>query len=380
MPVDCVKEVVQEAFSRIEDRRCPSEKVTKIKLVDVLITVMCGVLCGLQKYEEIEEYGKQKFRFLHEYFGVERTPSDSTISRIMSMIDGDKVAQAIIEIMQAQILDMGEILAVDGKTMRGTSKKDEPHSALQILTAYLVESGIVLGQEAIREKTNEIPVFQEMLDRMDVKGKIITADAMHCQRKTCKKIIEGGGDYVFGLKGNQETLLNEVQLFFKDKINADAIVSYAAPLEKNGGRLEKRTIAVCYDAGWLSAMDEWVGLKTVVAVKRIVTDQSGTTEETSYYISSLERTPEELLKIIRKHWGIESMHWLLDVVLGEDDSRIVSENGNKSFNAFRKLALSLHRQFINKLSKKTKPTTSVDMLHCLLSSNFLVTVLSQSLK
>lgn len=371
-----IKHVVREAFLDIEDPRCPSDKVTKIRLVDVLIVVMCGVLCGLQKYEEIEAYGKNNFEFLHDYFGVENTPSDSTISRIMCAVDGDKVAQAIMKIMQLHVLETGNILAVDGKAMRGTSKNGEPHSALQILTAYLVESGVVLGQASIHEKTNEIPVFQDMLENLDIKEKIITADALHCQHKTCEKIIGGGGNYVLGLKGNQGTLREDVGLFFGDRVNACDIQTYNAPIEKNGGRLEKRIISVCYDTSWLSAKDEWKGLKSVIMVDRSITSSKGTTTETSYYISSLDKAPSELLDITRKHWGIESMHWLLDVIWDEDNSKIVSDNGNKSFNAFRKLAIMFHRNYIKNLSKKTKPTTTINMLNCLMNNNFLVTILS----
>lgn len=374
--MDHIKQAVREAFLEIEDPRCPSDKVTKIRLVDVLIVVMCGVLCGLQKYEEIETYGKNNYRFLHDYFGVQNTPSDSTISRILCIVDGDKVAQAIIKIMKLHVLDAGNLLAVDGKAMRGTSNNGEPHSALQILTAYLVESGVVLGQASIHEKTNEIPVFQEMLKNLDIKGKIITADALHCQHKTCEKIIDGGGNYVLGLKGNQGTLKEDVELFFGDRVNVGDIQIYNAPIEKNGGRLEKRTISVCHDTSWLSVKDEWKGLKSVIMVDRTTTSSKGTTSETSYYISSLDKDPIDLLDIIRKHWGIESMHWLLDVIWDEDDSKIKSDNGNKSFNAFRKLAIMFHRNYIKNLSKKTKPTTTVNMLNCLMNNSFLVTILS----
>jgi len=372
-----LKQIVRSTFSDIEDPRCPSEKVTKIRLADVLIVIMCGVLCGLQKYEEIEAYGRNNFEFLHNYFGIENTPSDSTISRIMCALDGDKVAQAIIKIMQSHVLETGDILAVDGKAMRGTSKKGEPHSALQILTAYLVESGVVLGQASIHEKTNEIPVFQEMLENIDVAGKIITADSMHCQHKTCEKIIDGGGGYVLGLKGNQGTLKDDVELFFNDPVNSGDVQTYSAPVEKNGGRLEKRKVSVCNDTTWLSANNEWKGLKSVIMVERTTTSSSnGTSSETSYYISSLDKKAAEFLDIIRKHWGIESMHWLLDVVWEEDNSQILSDNGNQSFNAFRKLAIMLHRNYIKGLSKKTKPTTTVNLLNCLMSNNFLVTILS----
>ncbi len=119
------------------------------------------------------------------------------------MVDGKAVGEVILQAMRDKIVSRGNVIAVDGKAIRSTGEKDKPHSALQILSAYLTENGVTLGQESIHEKTNEIPIFQQMLDYLDVQGKVITADAMHCQRETCRKIIEKKGDYVLGLKNNQ---------------------------------------------------------------------------------------------------------------------------------------------------------------------------------
>jgi predicted transposase YbfD/YdcC len=274
--------------------------------------------------------------------------------------------------------ELGNIVAVDGKAIRSTAQKGKSHSAMQILTAYCVESGVVLGQAAIPEnkKTNEIPVFQELLDNINITSKTVTADAMHCQKETSIKIIKKNGDYVFGLKGNQGNLFEEVKLYFDDLINKADIQTYAEPKEKNGGRIESRKIAVCYDPVWLSMINEWQGLASVIAVTRKITDKYKTTVETEYYISSLSAPPKFLLETIRHHWGVESMHWLLDVVFDEDETRFIDENANQSLNILRKLALMFHRNYIKGLNKKTKPTTKVNMLQCLLRSEMIVTILS----
>jgi predicted transposase YbfD/YdcC len=262
---------IREKFSIIEDKRHPS--YIEHNLSDILIIIMCSVLCGLDGLAEICALSVNKARFFKEKYGIEQIPSKPTFSRILNLLDGDAVAAVIVEIMleKAKFMkNMGNILAVDGKAIRSTSKKGHPHSALQILTACLTESGVVLGQKSIHEKTNEIPVFQEMLKTLNVQGLTVTADAMHCQKETCKKITEKGGHYVFGLKENQKLLYEDVALFFNERINKDCTESFSTT-EKNGGRIEKRICTKITDISWLSAKDEWIGLKVIFSVRRITT-------------------------------------------------------------------------------------------------------------
>lgn len=171
-------------------------------------------MCGLDKLGDIVTFAENKAKFFKDNLEIEKIPSKATMSRVLSVIDGQKVAQVIIDIMKTAFNKNEKVIAVDG---RSTSKTDKPHSVLQIITAYLTESGVVLGQEKINEKTNEIPVLQQMLEYMNIKGKTITADALHCQKETCKKIIKKEGNYVFGLKENQKTLYKDIELYFKSE-------------------------------------------------------------------------------------------------------------------------------------------------------------------
>ena len=362
---------IREKFSIIEDSRHPS--YIDHKLTDILIVIMCSILCGLDELADITVYAQNKADFFKKNFGIEQIPSKPTLSRILNMIDGEAVAKVIIEIMIENVDFWGNIIAVDGKAIRRASEKGKPHSALQILTAYLTESGVVLGQKSIHEKTNEIPVFQEMLGYLNIKGKTITADAMHCQKETCKKIIESGGNYVFGLKENQKLLYDDVELFINDKINAENLEEFTT-IEKNGGRIEKRICQKVTDISWLNARNEWAGLKSVFAVRRIVTTKHTITDETSYYITSLSTTSKELLYISREHWKIESMHWLLDVAFSEDECGLLSESGQSILNILRKLALLLHKQYIGKLTKKC--TVKASLLKCLMSEDFLCEIIA----
>ena len=319
-----IKEYLQEKFRRIKDER--HQSYVEHKISDILIIVMSSVLCGLDQLADIMVYAQNRKEFFKNNFGIEQIPSKPTFSRVLNMMNGSEVAKIIIEIMKERADIVGDIIAVDGKAIRSTSEKGKAHSALQILTAYLTESSIVIGQEAIHNKTNEIPVFQAMLDLLDITGKIITADAMHCQTKTCEKIIKSGGNYVFGLKENQKNMFDDVVLYINSGLHKENI-SIASTLEKSRGRIEKRICRKVEDISWLHGRDEWKGLNTVFSITRITTAKGKTTTETNYYIGSVDVTAEELLRIVREHWKIESMHWLLDVVFSEDECRLLSENG-----------------------------------------------------
>jgi len=378
MGVKAMRELCEKYFSGIEDTRCQCD--VEHKLVDVLIIIMCAVLCGLDKPDDIEAYGKEKLSFLNKHFGITKVPSDSTLSRIMNMVDGDAVSGCIVKIMQERLGISGEIIAVDGKTIRSTGKRDGVQEKLHILTAYMTENGVTLGQLAVNEKTNEIPVMRELLEMVDIQGKIITADALHCQKETVKKIISQGGNYVLGLKGNQEIFFEEIKSYIDDCIEDKNIeVETATTTEKNKDRLEQRTIYKAPNLDWLANKDEWSGLKTAFCVQRKITTKRGVSNETSYYIASIDLPAARLLEIVREHWKIESMHWLLDVVFTEDDCRLLSSNGQKTLNTFRKLAIALHKNYVSSLTQKTKPSFSNNMLKALMNNELLLKVLGVSL-
>ena len=357
---------IRDKFGDINDLR--HQGYIEHKLSDVLIIVMCAVLCGLDELGDILLFAQSRLKLLTERFGIEKIPSKPTLSRILSMVDGEAVGKAIVEIMKEMAGTDGDIVAVDGKSICRTHKDGYPHSALQILTAYLTESGVVLGQQSIQSKTNEIPVFQDMLDYLDVSDKIITADAMHCQKETCHKIVHKGGNYVFGLKENHKLLYDDIKLYLSDSFNSDILETYRT-IEKNAGRIEERICRKIADLSWLDCREDWAGLCSVFEVRRITETKKGQSEETRYYISSLKESAERLLNISREHWKIESLHWMLDVVFSEDDCKILSENGHKTLNSFRKLALLIHKRFIAEHRKKT--TVKAHLLSCLLDETLL---------
>lgn len=356
---------VQEYFRVIEDPR-HSGYVTH-KLEDVLTIVMCGVLCGLDKLDDIVAYQESNQENLTKEFGIELFPSKSTISRVLNAVDGKMVGDAILKLMREGIVSRGDVIAVDGKAIRSTAKKEEPHRSLQILSAYLTENGVTLAQNSIHEKSNEIPVFQEMLEYLNVEGKVVTADAMHCQKETCRKIIEKRGDYVLGLKNNHPTFCADVALYFSDpQLQKD--MEYHKTFEKNRNRFERRECRKLADLSWLDCREEWSGLKCVFAIERTVETSSKRTHEIEYYISSLDVSAERLMEITREHWKIESMHWMLDVIFSEDQCRFSTENAQKTLNAMRKCALAVHKNFLFNIHKKSSLKSS--MLTALINHSY----------
>ena len=362
---------MQEYFAVIEDPRY--QGFVKHKLSDILTIVACAVLCGMGRLCDIMAYAENKKEFFRTNFGIEKIPSKPTISRTLAVIDGQKVAEIIMAMMQDAIGLSGDVIAVDGKAIRSTSQNGTPHSALQIITAYLTESGVVLGQEKIHEKTNEIPVFQKMMSYLNLKKKTVTADAMHCQRTTCSMILDKGGDYLFGLKKNQKTLHDDVERYFNDCPDSAKIDKFSTT-EKNGGRVEKRICKKVEDVGWLQELHDWPGLRAFFSIERTVTVGGKTTSETSYYITSADASAKQLLTFAREHWVIESMHWSLDVVFSEDSSRFISENAHLCLNALRKYALAVHKKYLATQPKKC--SVKRHLMDCLLNEQLLLKLTS----
>lgn len=362
---------MRKYFSIIEDPR--HQSYVKHNLADILTIVMCAVMCGITDLCKIVVFAQNKADFFKKYFEIDSIPSKPTFSRVLSIIDGQKVAETIITIMQDKFENKGDVIAVDGKAIRSTSDPNKPRSSLQIITAYVTESGVVLGQEKINEKTNEIPVLQKMLSYLNIEGKTMTADAMHCQRETCAGIIAKNGDYVIGLKGNQGTLLEDVKLFFSETNDKTEIDEYTT-LEKNHGRIEKRICKKINSSDWLQERHDWPGLKTAFCIERIITKGNKTTKEVGYYITSSDKSAKFLMKIAREHWRIESMHWALDVLFSEDNSRYYSENAHICLNILRKYVYQLHKNYITVKGKKCSVKSHI--LECMLNENLLIDVVT----
>jgi predicted transposase YbfD/YdcC len=324
-----------ELFANIPDER--QEWKIKHKLVDILFIAVVATIADCDDWEEMEWFAKLKENWFRKYLELPNgIPSHDTMERVFSWIDPDRFGGAF---MSWVALAMGAnapgpgIVAIDGKTMRGT--KDGEARALHVVNAWFSENGLILGQVFTKEKSNEIKAIPELLDILDVSGHIVTIDAGGTYKDIAEKIVSGGGDYVLALKGNQGNMLEDVSFFFESetgKGKSDFDIETVTKREKGHGRIETRTYFMTDNIDWLERKDKWRGLASIGAVRsHIVNTATGeVSEETRYFISSLDGGVERFAYAVRKHWGVESMHWSLDTTWNEDGRRSRKDNSAKN--------------------------------------------------
>ena len=368
-----INEIFNMYFGIIEDERC--EVNVKHPLVNILKLVLIAVLCGMDELDKIIDYGKNKKDFLEREFDIKDIPSKSTLTRIFVIINPKWLGLIIVCILKTLIKEKHSQIMLDGKVIKSTDAIKTIETMMNIVTAY-TDTGISLGQITVDSKTNEIPAVKELIEMLDVEGKIITADAMHCQKETAEKIIDNKGDYVLQLKANQKNFYEDVYAMFDDKYmdETDTNCEYEVfcTVEKSHGRIEKRTCYVLNEIEFFTDyLAEWKGLKKIFAVKREVERSGEKTSEISCYLSSKNTTAENLLSYTRKHWQIESMHHILDVSYDEDKCRLYSQRAQENLNIFRKMGISIHKNYL----KEKKQTVKSNMFNCLLNDNLLLEVI-----
>lgn len=368
-----MNEIFNMYFGIIEDER--DQFTIKHRLIDMLKLVMIAVLCGMDELDKIIDYGKNKKEFLEKEFDIKSIPSKSTLTRMFVMIDSKWMGLSIVGIVQSLIKEKHTQIMLDGKVIRSTDAIKSIEKTMNIVTAY-TDTGVSLLQKTVEDKTNEIPAVQELVEMLDVKGLVITADAMHCQKETARKIVENGGDYVLQLKANQKGFYEDVYAMFDDKyINeADKDCEYEIykTQEKSHGRIETRTCYVLNEIEFFTNyLANWKGLKKIFAVVREVEKDGKTTKEISCYLSSKNTNAEKLLAYTRKHWEIESMHHILDVTYDEDRCKLLTKRAQENLNIFRKMGVSIHKKYL----KDKKQTVKSNMFNCLLNDKLLLEVI-----
>ena len=340
------------AFGSLHDPRIDRKK--EHNLLDIIVLSILGVLCGANGYEEIADYGKTNISFLKQFLELKNgIPSHDTIRRVFILLNPQSFERCFAEWAQG-LKDEGvveRVIALDGKTLRRTKDNFKQKSPLHSLHAWSVENGICLGQVACGEKSNEITAIPQLLDLLDIKGSIITIDAMGTQRTIAEKIIDEGGDYILAVKGNQGGLEEEI----KTTCKITRSVSDTTTVEKDHGRIETRRCEV-FKKGYIVDFENvWKGLQTVVKITatREFPNKIETCER--YYISSLSSDNKEFNKYIRDHWGIENgLHWTLDMVFREDEQRKREGHSAKNFAIVRKMGLNLLKKYPEKISIQRK--------------------------
>ena len=334
-----------DRFSEIEDPRLQRNQLYTV--AEILLVTLLGVICGAEGWQDVENYGKSKIKYLRCYLPYEYgIPSDDTVRRFFRAVNPDSFKDIFVRWVQhIANIAQAKVIAIDGKNNRRTF--DQDIDMLHVVSAFASEARIVLAQEKVSNKSNEITAIPVLLDLLDIKGHIVTIDAMGCQYAIADKIVGKEGDYIFSLKGNQGSLSEDVELF----LNTNNTCCTATDYDKGHGRLETRICSVSNDVEWLHKRHKnWSTIQSIIKIDstRVVTEKTTkkTTQENRYYVSSLkDPTPEVALKAIRDHWAVENtLHWTLDMSFNEDYSRIRKGNAPHVMAILRHIAFNILQQ------------------------------------
>lgn len=349
-------EAFLDHFGGLEDRR----ELPKIKhsVAEILLVTLCGVIAGSEGWDDIEAYGESKLTLLQELLPYRAgVPSDDTLRRFFRAIDPVAFREVFVAFVRRMLPAAGaRLIAIDGKTSRGSH--DGAAKALHLVSAFATEARLVLAQVATPEKSNEITAIPDLLRMLDLRGATVSIDAMGCQRTIAAQIIEGGGQYLLGLKGNQGALHDDVRLFFEKPPEGVDFFTHEES-DKGHGRIETRRCEVTGDIGWLQETHGWPALQSIVRITatRCIGDKTST--ETRFYLTSAAPEPARILANTRSHWAIENtLHYTLDMSFGEDASRIRKDNAPLAIATIRHVALNLlqsaklKRESIKRLRKK----------------------------
>lgn len=345
-------------FEELDDPRI--ERTRLHSLVDIICLSICAVIAGAEGWEDIEEFGRQKEAWLRRHLRLENgIPSHDTISRVFRLLKPqvfDAAFRAWVQLL-AERLGLSQI-AIDGKTLRRSHDHSSMKSTLHLVCAWSVENHLVLGQQAVDDKSNEITAIPELLRLLELKGAIVTIDAMGCQTDIAEQITASGGDYVLAVKDNQPTLHAALQKCFEQhhESNRNGRGQHARTNEKGHGRRDERHyyhLPIPAELSWIK--DAWRGAHSIGQAISYSTRDGQTTSEVRYYLSSLAPDARRLASAVRNHWGIEnSLHWVLDMSFDEDQCRIRKDHGPANFALLRRIAINLIKQDTSRGSIRKK--------------------------
>ena len=325
-------------FAELKD---PREANARHDLLEILVIALCAVLCGAEDCSDMAVFGRAKEAFLRQFLGLRHgIPSHDTFSRVFRLLDPAQFHACFLHFMHDFAQAVQGVIAIDGKALRRSFDRAAQKSPLHLVSAWAVDCRLLLGQVATEAKSNEITAVPKLLEMLSLKGTIVTADALNCQRTIAAKVVEKGGDYVLALKGNQGTLFEDVRLYLDDPAHAPMLLISEPQVDGAHGRIETRQAAVCTRIDWLAEHD-WPGLAAVGKVTRTREINGSIAYETAYYLLSASLSPARFGEVVRAHWGIENgLHWVLDVTMNEDQSRNRKGHGPQNLGLLRRWALN----------------------------------------
>ena len=327
-------------LENVEDPRLERNRLHK--LIDILVVALCGFLAGCESWADVELFGKAKREWLEKFLELPNgIPSHDTFGRVFALLKPERLVPVLQEFVRTITGSLqGETIAIDGKTLARSGDSDK--KALHLVSAWATQHGVVLGQFATAEKSNEITAIPELLKILDVRGATVTIDAMGCQKAIAQQVRDQGGHYVLAVKGNQKNLHQMLKFYF-GRGHQHRQRSKLTTRDKNHGRKERRSYTVLKAPTAVSR--HWPDAQSIVRVCRQSSAQGKKSEEERFFISDLAPDAEELARSIREHWGIENqLHWSLDVTFNEDQSRIRQGHSAENAALLRRLALSILKQ------------------------------------
>jgi predicted transposase YbfD/YdcC len=371
-------EVIEEHFSKVNDPR--KDRTKHHKLLDMIAIAICAVICGAEGWVDIELFGNSKIHWLASFLELPNgIPSHDTFGRVFSLIDAQQFQLAFYEwVWAVNDIIQGQVINIDGKCLRGSDDQRLGKRAIYMVSAWAVENEIVLGQRKVDQKSNEITAIPELLKILAISGCIVTIDAMGTQTNIAKTIREANADYILSVKENQGHLFEDIAtLFAVDQAQnfKYAPFEHKKTINKGHGRIEVRECWSTSNPEYLHLIRgfaNWVGLQSMVMVvcTRIINGKES--KDVRYYISSLPSNAERILQAVRKHWSIENkLHWVLDVVLNEDRSRVRKDQAPANLAVLRHIALNLLKQ-----EKTAKGGIHAKQFQAALKEDYLLKVLA----
>jgi predicted transposase YbfD/YdcC len=339
-----------ECFEGLPDPRM--DRTRRHRLVDILVIGLCSMLVGGESFTDMESFGQARLDWLKTFLQLPNAiPSHDTFNRVFSAIDPHAFLECFSRWVQGVCPNLNdEVVAIDGKALRRALNEGE--SIPYIVSAWASDTGLVLGQVKVDEKSNEITAVPELLRVLRLKGAIVTLDAMGCQKDIAATIIDRHADYILALKGNHANVHEEVKTFFEDAVPPCATqcaptaagnkMDFHQTIEKGHGRIETRRYWQSTDIDWFQDKNLWKGIKSFAMVESIRNVKGKSTLERRYYLCSLPLDAKRFGQAVRGHWGIEnSLHWSLDVIFREDDSRARTRNAAQNVATLRRIVLNL---------------------------------------
>jgi predicted transposase YbfD/YdcC len=354
---------ISEHFATLADPR--AERGREHRLVDILTITLCAVICGADDWVAVATFGELKEGWLRTFLALPNgIPSHDTFGRVFRLLDPDELRRCFLAWVRAVVGEAAaggepgglgqQVVAVDGKTLRRSHDRGSGKAALHLVSAWATASGLVVGQVATEEKSNEITAIPALLRLLALEGATVTIDAMGCQTAIARQIVEQGADYVLALKGNHEQVHDRARLAFLDVAPAAGTTLHLADVvphttvEKDHGRIERRRCWAIGDPAYLAYVDPdraWPNLRSVVCIEstRRIGDHAST--ELRYYLSSLPPDARRHNQVVRSHWGVENrLHWVLDLAFHEDSSRVRADHAPENLAIVRHIALNLLRR------------------------------------